>query len=187
MRNINVRVLANVMAELSRAADHLDHIKKALFYNKVSDHLAQECLLADMMNGEEPRDDMGTYIEGGYIGNENGEQLPLLLNEQEQQILHSVIGVATEAGELICAFIDGMSNLQKGLCSRDDMLDHINLREEFGDTLWYVSLGLRAIGSNIPECMTVNDRKLEKRYGPVFSAEKANERDLDAERKELEQ
>lgn len=187
IRNINVRVLALMLTEFAQKADGLDHLKKALYYDKVSVLLAQECMVQDMINGEERRDDVGTYIQGGYFGNEDGEELPIILTEQEYQILHAIIGVATEAGELVCSFIQGLSGVQKGETARDDMLDHVNLREEAGDVLWYVQLLLNKIGSSIPECMTVNDRKLEARYGPTFNKEGAINRDLDAERKELEE
>lgn len=94
------------------------------------------------------------------------------------QMTHAILGIASESVELCEALLAGFNN--------PTSVDEVNLREEFGDVRWYYTLGLDAIGSNDEECRTINDNKLEKRYGPAFSSDRANSRDLDAERKELE-
>jgi NTP pyrophosphatase (non-canonical NTP hydrolase) len=92
-------------------------------------------------------------------------------------LFHAVLGIMTESAELVEGFTLGFS---KG------DFDTVNLKEELGDVLWYIQLACNTLGTSIPELMTINDKKLEKRFGPVFSEDKANNRDLDAERKTLE-
>lgn len=58
--------------------------------------------------------------------------------------------------------------------------------EECGDLLWYMAIMLDAIGVSFEHVMEANDRKLELRYRDKFTNDAANNRDLDAERKVLE-
>lgn len=93
-------------------------------------------------------------------------------------LLHAFMGVTTEIGE-------NTDVLKKSLMYGKS-IDRINVLEEFGDKLWYVAIGLKAAGFTIEEAMERNIAKLRKRYPGGFSEDKAINRDLDAERKVLE-
>jgi len=94
------------------------------------------------------------------------------------RILHGMIGAATEVGELQDA-------VKKHLIYAKP-LDMVNVMEECGDILWYVSLTLHAAGFTIGECMDRNIEKLRARFPDKFTSELANNRDLSAERAALE-
>lgn len=96
-------------------------------------------------------------------------------------LLHSVIGLTGEAGELASA-------IQKWMYYGKP-LDETNVVEEFGDALWYIAEGLEAIGWNMEDVMKLNIQKLQKRYPEKFTEELAAEenRNLKAEREVLEQ
>lgn len=110
-----------------------------------------------------------------------------LQSTQTIRLLHSIIGVSGEAGELL-------DQIKRHLYYSKD-LDLINLKEEFGDMLWYISLGIDAIAkmenknSNDleREIKELNISKLSVRYANrTFSAEQALNRDIDEERSALE-
>lgn len=166
-------VLAVILTELSTCAELTDVLKKALFYGKADLETVVKYGIIAAKYGWEPGD--------GILSVTPKQAMPV----DVQRTLHAIIGIITEAGELADAIISAFASVQEGTAKVEDAFDHINLREEYGDVLWYTQLGLSSIGSSIPECITINDRKLEKRYGATFAAEKALHRDLEAERKEL--
>jgi NTP pyrophosphatase (non-canonical NTP hydrolase) len=93
-------------------------------------------------------------------------------------LLHYSLGLCTEAAEIADAL--------KKRIAYGKTLDTVNLVEECGDMLYYLSRMLNAIGSNIPEAMEKNVRKLAKRFPGGFTEEAALTRNLQAERLELE-
>ncbi len=95
------------------------------------------------------------------------------------KILHSVIGLVTESAEL-------MDAMKKHLFYGKP-LDLVNVFEEFGDVQWYVARGLESIDKTFEDAMETNIKKLKARFGDKFSSEKALNRDLDIERKILEE
>lgn len=107
--------------------------------------------------------------------NADGEFVPDL---QLSQLMHGALGLGSETGEL--------QDMLKKHAIYGKPLDLVNALEECGDKLWYIALTLHAAGFTLEECMKRNVRKLETRYGGVFSEEKALNRDLEAERRDLE-
>jgi NTP pyrophosphatase (non-canonical NTP hydrolase) len=98
--------------------------------------------------------------------------------ERTLMILHALMGVVTEAGEM-------MDALKKHLIYGKS-LDRVNLIEEGGDTHWYESLLYRALESSFDDAMERNIAKLQQRYPHMFTEETALTRDLDKERRVLE-
>jgi len=94
------------------------------------------------------------------------------------RLLHSSIGVSTEAGE----FLD---MIKKHLFYGSE-LDLVNIEEEIGDILYYCAISLDVVGVDFKDVMEKNIAKLEARYPEKFTSEKAINRDLDKERKILE-
>lgn len=97
------------------------------------------------------------------------------------RVNHAVIGLMGEVGELAAA-------LEKWIYYGQD-LDLVNVGEEVGDCLWYLSLLLNATGMSMSTIMEANISKLKKRYPERYTDERAaaENRDREAERKTLEE
>lgn len=105
-----------------------------------------------------------------------------VLSQYEMELLHAVIGISTESGELLDAF-------KKHLIYGKE-LDLVNVAEEIGDLMWYVSIVTRYLNSlediSLQDILNKNISKLKARYPEKFTEEKALNRDLDKEREVLE-
>lgn len=101
-----------------------------------------------------------------------------MINEQFIRLLHGSLGISTESNELFEA-------LEKGLETGN--IDTVNLSEELGDIMFYVGVLCNALNVNLEDIMEKNNAKLKLRYKDKFSSFYAINRDLDAERKLLEQ
>jgi NTP pyrophosphatase (non-canonical NTP hydrolase) len=95
------------------------------------------------------------------------------------RIFHYIAGLVTEAGE-------ALDQLKRHLFYGKP-LDKINLKEELGDTDWYMNLGCSVLDTNMQEVEIANIRKLTARFGDKFSEDAALIRNLDNERKVLEE
>lgn len=96
------------------------------------------------------------------------------IKQDSAEILHAVIGIYTEAVEL----------LQWAL--KPEPLDIVNLSEELADQYWYHAILTRKFNLNPEDFMDRNIAKLKKRYGDKFTNFAALNRDLKSERKTLE-
>ena len=92
--------------------------------------------------------------------------------------IHAAIGLSTEGGEVLEA-------VQKAL-ERRETLDQVNILEEAGDIFWYLAVLADSNNFSFTAAMIRVIQKLAKRYGKLFSKERALNRDLAAERKVLE-
>lgn len=145
---VAVNGLMNLMISLGKEADKL---KKHLIYGK--------------------------EIEGIDMDGEVVTTLTRSLTQEQAEFLHHVIGVFTEATELVEA-------LHNGLVS--GTIDKVNIQEEIGDLFWYIAGLLRLTGADPHKIMNQNIEKLKARYGEKFDAHAALNRDLGNERKVLE-
>lgn len=143
------------------ALNQLDKLKKALFYGRN---------LEDFSTGNEIRASMATWPETIKPGNASKGEF----------ILHAIVGIATESGELLEALLQSVSR------SNPNEFDEVNFVEELGDVLWYVAIGLGAIGVSFDEVQRRNIAKLRHRFPQKFTEYDANNRDLFGERKILE-
>lgn len=100
------------------------------------------------------------------------------LDAKTTDLLHCAIGASTEAGELLDAF--------KKHIFYGKPLDTVNVGEEIADMMWYLTNLCRLTGLDMEVLMQNNIDKLRKRFPEKFTQEGALNRDLDAERKELE-
>ena len=96
----------------------------------------------------------------------------------DRRLLHGIIGVSTEAGELL--------DIIKKALFYGKPIDLINVKEECGDLLWYISLIIKAVDGDYESIMSTNIKKLQTRYPEKFNTEKALNRNLVEERKILE-
>ena len=92
--------------------------------------------------------------------------------------MHMAIGISTEAGELLDAY--------KKKLAYNKSLDKTNVAEEIGDLCWYVANLCRILNLDLQEILQNNIDKLRARYPEKFTEEKANNRNLEEERKILE-
>ena len=91
--------------------------------------------------------------------------------------LHAVLGITTEAGELLDVF--------KKAIFYGRNVDWENVKEEIGDIMWYIAILCDDRGLDLAEILEMNRNKLHKRYEGGFSEGKANERNLEAEREAM--
>ncbi len=92
--------------------------------------------------------------------------------------MHMVLGISTEAGELLDAY--------KKHFAYGKELDKTNVGEEIADIMWYVSNLCRMLNIDMEEMLQRNIAKLKARYPEKFDEIKALNRDLEKEREILE-
>ena len=160
---VRAAVIFHLLSEFAKAGSNLDkYLKKPLVYGPTrvtEEHVAQFAGLADI---DEP---LGEYA----------------LTDEQAMFAHGVVGVATEAGELVEALMD--------VWFFKKPWDRTNVLEEGGDVLWYVVRFLKAAGYTLPEAMERNILKLTNRHhrdGKTFNPEADRNRDTAAERALLE-
>lgn len=77
-------------------------------------------------------------------------------------LIHGMIGVANEAGELLGLYKKAAFN------SKDVTRDQI--ADELGDVLWYMARVLRGIGMSFEELSARNTAKLTTRFATKFAS-----------------
>lgn len=158
---VSLAYFRKTVAEAVAILNKLDAIKKTIFYGREMDVPVPEGNAATL------------------------DKLPIWISDKNTpefdaravNIIHAIIGKATESGELL----EALSATAEGV-----PFDKFNAREEIGDGFWYDALLLRAIGSNFNEAQAINIAKLRKRFPNKFTEYDANNRDLIEERKILE-
>jgi NTP pyrophosphatase (non-canonical NTP hydrolase) len=160
------RVLNHAILSLA----DLDTIKKTLFYGRdnglTKGELGREncySLTMDLLGSAKPKACLTAYDE--------------LSSEDSENFIHGVIGLATEAGELLELLRDTLAGKP---------LDRTNLKEEVGDGKWYMAI-LAKVGRFMwGDDERVNIQKLRARFPNRFTEYDANNRNLSAERDILE-
>jgi len=117
-------------------------------------------------------------IYGKDIGEVDGPDCTELLSNMDADTFHAILGIFTEAGELMQAVMKVLLEGKK--------LDAVNLREELGDLLWYQAVLSRCIGTTFEKAGEINIAKLRARFPDKFSGELAINRDVAHERTILE-
>jgi NTP pyrophosphatase (non-canonical NTP hydrolase) len=112
------------------------------------------------------------------IDRQTGEPMSAEHNMKIARLLHAILGIISEAGELADA-------LKKHIIY-GKQLDDINVMEETGDLSWYEVIALHACKFTFEEAMERNIAKLKARFGDKFTEAAALTRNLDRERKTLE-
>jgi NTP pyrophosphatase (non-canonical NTP hydrolase) len=106
------------------------------------------------------------------------KSLARLADPRTIRLLHAAMGLCTEAGEF-------MDQIKRHVFYGKD-LDLVNLTEELGDSSWYERIALSALEQTYLSMLERNVAKLKARFPDKFTEQKAVDRDLDAERKILE-
>lgn len=99
-------------------------------------------------------------------------QFPKSITPEQGRLLHAIIGIAGEAGELL-------DTLKRHVMYKEE-LDVSNIKEEAGDILFYLEALLNTFNWTLDEVRDENIQKLTKRYPSGFSYEDAlRKRDKD--------
>lgn len=156
---------AAVLQDAIDALNALDRIKKALFYGRDLGALHEDVKIRDF--------------------EQNCAKLPDWISdvpeedEKARNIIHAIIGKATEAGELL--------ELLHATAINGEAFDVANAGEEIGDGFWYDALLARACGLTFDGIQRTNIAKLRHRFPDRFTEYDANNRDLFGERRILEE
>ena len=158
---VPLQTLAVVLETAINALNELDKVKKSLFYGRDLNitNIGNDTRYTDcraIPEGIDPNDD-----------------------KRAINIIHAIIGMATESGELLEMFYKTVFN--------DAAFDDVNASEEVGDTMWYQALLIRALGTTFDSEQRGNIAKLRARFPNAFTEYDANNRDLFMEREVLEQ
>jgi NTP pyrophosphatase (non-canonical NTP hydrolase) len=92
------------------------------------------------------------------------------------RIFHATLGVVTESFELM----DALGNL-------NNEIDLVNMDEEYADILWYIAIYCDERGITFKDLQNLVINKLKKRFPDKFEDELANNRNLEEERKIIEE
>jgi hypothetical protein len=163
-------------------ADILDGFKKQIFYGK--EQKLNDTLLPNLNQIANLVMHLTLLLHG--VPNEKGElvkdeQTGLHLAEElpgDIRTMHALLGVITEGGEL--------AEIMVGAIENDGAIDAVNLHEELHDISWYSAVAHDANSLDFIVGLRNNINKLIKRYPQKFDSEHADNRNLDAERAELE-
>lgn len=150
-------VMTNLQESIT-ALKELDYLKKALFYGKKMTPA--------------PSNPLDSFEVDAEI-----HMLPEKTRQENIDLIHGIIGLATEAGELL-------EWLYQALYIRGETALY-NVGEELGDSMWYISLILGSLDLDQSRVLQVNKSKLESRYPEKFTKNLAEIRDLVKEKQIL--
>lgn len=88
--------------------------------------------------------------------------------DKKDEILNWAVGLSEECGEVM--------NHIKHHCWGHEDLNLVEISKEIGDVLWYLSALCTVLDLDFETVATLNMRKLEHRFGGVFSDKKSKAR-----------
>lgn len=141
--------LLDAINEVQLSAKHIDKIKKALFYGKEDADLA----FVRSLKGKE------SY------------------GQVEVDLIHSILGIYTEAAELLELLGVALYNKDTPLSYEENGEFENKLVNESGDGLWYHAMLYRLLETNFDEVASKNIAKLRKRFPVKFTEDLAVNRD----------
>ena len=153
-----------VVDNVVKSLEELDQLKKHIFYGRET----------EITNASYKQ---YKHFEGSKNVQDVAELTGVLNDQTNIRILHGVIGIATEGGELLEA-------LQQLITT--GTLDGVNIGEEIGDVNWYEEVLGDALGFNTDDVNVAVIKKLKARFPDKFNSTSANNRDLNTEREILE-
>lgn len=169
--NANKEELALVLKSFVIVTEMLDVLKKKIYYNNpkkynsdFSNHVRELLFTVSDLNCVDSRNDKSSSKDEKIEG-------------VDPRVFHGIIGIATEAGELVAA-------LQKAIAG--DGIDAVNIGEEIGDIQWYIAILCHALKQDPRLILNVNIRKLVERFKDKYNDASAELRNLDLEREILE-
>lgn len=149
-------VLLSNLQDMLAAGAVADYLKASVFYNKEKD---PDATYKELVDGIQ-------------------EDAPLTISDKTVSILHGLMGISSETGELASAVLKGWSNAHN--------YDEINIKEEIGDILVYAALIANQFDFTLEDAMEANIAKRARRFPNGFTEFDAVNRDHEAERLILE-
>lgn len=171
---VNIALLS-VMNSLKELEPMVDGLKRACFYgNDLTDDLMLG--VASLADYYEQVEQKGTDEEKKIL-EQMDEQLARM-KRVDADTIHGILGLFSEACELVQAV---MKYVEEG-----EQVDVVNVREELGDLQWYMAILANATETSFSNMCIKNITKLRSRFPDKFTKEKSDNRDLDKERKILD-
>lgn len=161
---VDPTLLSAIIKIIIASGKMLDNIKKHVFYNRPLDVKVLRDEFVFIIAALDELKPVITHTENNIDPQDTA---------YNPRIFHAVIGIVTEAVELL-----------EGLHSED--FDKVNFLEELGDLNWYEAIGIDAVNGDFDEVLTTNIEKLRARYPEKFDNTAAVKRDLEAERAVLD-
>lgn len=143
---LTVHTLASIVYGISTVGHLADDIKRKLFYAR-------------------------SALKDATV--ESSTQAALNLSIEKMRLLHSMLGVITEAAEYVETLWPHIH--------ADQPLDVTNLRAESGDLNWYLQIPASIFDWSLVGTLEVCLQKLKARYPDGFTSDRALNRDLDRE------
>lgn len=97
-----------------------------------------------------------------------GDQILSSLSPLDCELLHAILGLSGEAGELL-------DSLKKSIIYRQS-IDLVHIREELGDIEFFLEALRQCLNIDREETIEHNIIKLQTRYGQSYSDQAAQER-----------
>lgn len=173
--------LQAVLSSVIAAGNLLDVIKKDTFYGLPKDEAKLAARTERLEQNATLLRRAASHAEAKTRAILRGDETtPTTLNNINPRVAHAIIGLATEAVELLEALYEAVD---KGTA-----IDGVNILEELGDLNWYHAIAVDALGGDWEKIQETNIAKLRARNkGKKFNAEATINRDVEAERALLEQ
>lgn len=170
LRNHGIGVaLIRTLHIIKQQLENLDDLKKYLFYGKDTTYVNNFLSISlPILERDFPSIAKDNSERGKYLGSSLGRT----------RVLHGVIGMATECGELIEALLKTVDG---------KLIDKINVMEEIGDSNWYQALLSDVLCFDVDDANSRVIAKLRERFPEKFTNHDAVNRDLIEERRVLEQ
>lgn len=161
----NLRAFVAAISAAIASAEILDGFKKQMFYGKTEKLLTKTAHYVSIL-------EEATAILSEGVNLDHQEEIVL-----NPRVLHGLLGFVTEAGELAAV-------LKKG--TQGEAVDAVNIQEEVSDAAWYVAIINDELNLDFYQGLTNVVNKLIVRYPEKFDSYFADNRNLEAERVQLE-
>lgn len=168
---INDTTLRSALLNFARAAADLDRVKKLLFYGEDKAKGREKDALD--LGKENAWFSLGMLSVAARASDDEELSVGGPAHHRAIALLHGVLGVGTESGEMVEALLKAM---------KGERFDTVNMAEEIGDVQWYEAMLARALGTDFDAIQRGNIDKLIERFKHKFSETEANNRNLAAER-----
>ena len=164
--SINMDAFVSLINMYIKVGTLLDYMKKGIYYNNYTKYDENYAYLVDSLNGEFAR-----FLDFNQTGSRE------TVDTVDFRLVHALLGTMTEASEIA-------EHLKNYLV--DGTVDAAGIGEEFSDIDWYKAIGFDHLKLSELVCRLNVINKLKVRFPDKYSDEAAANRDLKAEREELE-
>lgn len=162
----NLTAFVAAIAAAIASAEILDGFKKQMFYGK-TEKLTTKLSHFNAILGE-----ANAILSDGVTVESLNDSI-----DMNTRVLHGLLGFVTEAGELAAVLRNGVTGGE---------IDAVNIQEEVSDAAWYVAIINDELKLDYYTGLTNVVNKLIVRYPEKFDSFFADNRNLEAERKQLE-